>query len=45
MKIHGLSPATLTPFTEAFEIDYGALTAHIQHTSDATGLFGITVNG
>ena len=45
MKIHGLSPATLTPFNEAFEIDYAALTEHIQRTSNATGLYGITVNG
>jgi 4-hydroxy-tetrahydrodipicolinate synthase len=45
MKIHGLTPATLTPFREDFSIDFAGLTNHIQHTAAATGLFGITVNG
>lgn len=45
MKISGLIPATVTPFTETGAIDYDELTRHLRQVGSATGLYGIAVNG
>ena len=45
MRITGLIPATVTPFTDTGAIDFNELTRHLQEVASATGLYGIAVNG
>jgi 4-hydroxy-tetrahydrodipicolinate synthase len=45
MDIHGLIPATVTPFRTDGSVDYESLTKHLTHVSSATGLYGVCVNG
>jgi 4-hydroxy-tetrahydrodipicolinate synthase len=45
MNIRGLIPATLTPFDADGRVDRPALISHVKQICEATGLFGIAVNG
>ena len=45
MDIHGLIPATITPFRIDGSVNYEELSAHFTRVSSATGLYGICVNG
>jgi 4-hydroxy-tetrahydrodipicolinate synthase len=45
MKITGLIPATVTPFTDSGAIDFEELTRHLRQVGSASGLYGIAVNG
>ena len=41
MKITGLIPATVTPFTDSGAIDFEELTRHLRQVGSASGLYGL----
>ncbi|MCC7081070.1 MAG: dihydrodipicolinate synthase family protein [Burkholderiales bacterium] len=45
MDIHGLIPATVTPFRADGSVNYEELAAHAGRVSTASGLYGVCVNG
>lgn len=45
LVMHGLYPATITPFDEELNVDFAALEAHLRATCDADGVTGLAVNG
>ncbi len=45
MKIHGLIPATVTPFDEKGSIHDRDLERHVFRSANADGIYGVAVNG
>ena len=45
MKLTGLYPATVTPFTEDNAVDVEELGRHIARVADHAGVSGVVVNG
>src|SRR5487761_1570279 len=45
MRISGLIPATVTPFTESNAVDGGELAGHVAFVADHENVTGVAVNG
>ena len=45
LQLRGLYPATVTPFTESYAVDWDALDAHLAHVAASEGVQGLVVNG
>lgn len=45
MNLRGLTPATVTPFTESGEVDLAALEKHVARVAQTEGVVGVAVNG